>query len=77
MQRGHHPSYVMVWQGVSYQGMAPLHFCKKDVKTGAPVYQEDVLQRVVKTLNTSLFNGQKWVLQQDSAPAHKAKTTQE
>jgi len=23
------------------------------------------------------FNGQEWVFQQDSAPAHKAKTTQE
>jgi hypothetical protein len=57
--------------------MTPLHFCNKDVKTGAPVYQEDVLQRVVKTLNTPVFSGQKWVLQQDSAPAHKAKTTQE
>jgi len=25
----------------------------------------------------ALFNGHKWVFQQDSAPAHKAKTTQE
>jgi len=25
----------------------------------------------------TVFNGQKWVFQQDSAPAHKAKTTQE
>jgi len=30
----------------------------------------------VKPLNTTLFNGQEWVFQQDSAPAHKAKTTQ-
>jgi inhibitor of nuclear factor kappa-B kinase subunit alpha len=41
------------------------------------VYQEDVLQGVVKPLNTTLFSGQKWVYQQDSAPAHKAKMTQE
>jgi hemolysin-activating ACP:hemolysin acyltransferase len=47
------------------------------VKTGARVYQEDVLQGVVKPLNTTLFNGQNWVFLQDSAPAHKAKTTQE
>jgi hypothetical protein len=40
------------------------------------VYQEDVLQRVVKPLNTALFSGQKWVFQQDSTLAHKAKTTQ-
>jgi hypothetical protein len=41
------------------------------------MYQEDVLQGVVKPLNTTLFNGQKWFFQQDSAPAHEAKTTQE
>jgi len=32
---------------------------------------------VVKPLNITLFNGKKWVFQQDSAPAHKAKMTQE
>jgi len=47
------------------------------VKTGARVYQDDVLQGVVKPLNTTLFNGQKWVFQQDSAPARKAKMTWE
>ena len=49
----------------------------REVKTGACVYQEDVLQGVVKPLNTTAFNGQKWVFQQVSAPAHKAKMTQE
>jgi hypothetical protein len=47
------------------------------VKTGAQAYQEDVLQGIVKPLNPTLFNGQECVFQQDSAPAHKAKTTQE
>jgi len=67
----------MVWWGVSHQGVIPLHFCEKGLKTGARVYKEDVLQGVVKSLNTTFFSGQKWVFQQDSAPAHKAKTTQE
>jgi len=40
----------MVWCGVSNQGVTPLHFCEKGVKTGARVYQEDVLQGVVKPL---------------------------
>jgi inhibitor of nuclear factor kappa-B kinase subunit alpha len=74
---GHQPSYGMVWWGVSHQGVTPLHFCKKAVKTGARVYQEDVLQGAVKPLNMTVFNGQKWVFQQNSALAHKAKTTQE
>jgi len=36
-----------------------------------------MLLGVVKPLNATVFSGQKWVFQQDSAPAHKAKTIQE
>jgi hypothetical protein len=32
VQGGHHPSYIMVWWEVSYQGVTHLHFCKKGVK---------------------------------------------
>jgi hypothetical protein len=39
------------------------------------MYQEDELQVVVKLLNMTVFNGQKWVFQQNSAPAHKTKMT--
>jgi len=60
---------------VSHQEVTPLHFCDKGVKTGVRVYQEDVLQGVVKSLNTTLFYDQKWVFQQHSAPAHKAMKT--
>jgi len=63
--------------GVSHQGVTPFHFCKKGVKTGAQVYQEDVLKGFVKPLNTTVSSGQKWVFQQDSAPVHMAKMTQE
>jgi len=71
---GHHPSYVMVWWRVSQQGAIPLHFCEKGVKTGARVYLEGVLQGVVKSLNTTIFSGQKWIFQQNLAPVLKAKT---
>lgn len=77
VQRGHHPASVMVWWGVSYEGVTKLHFCPKGVKTSAKVYQEDVLNSLVKPLNESLFKDLHWVFQQDSAPAHKARTTQE
>jgi len=39
------------------------------MKWMSQVYQEDVLQRVVKHLNMAFFSGQEWVLQQDSVPA--------
>ena len=49
VQRGHHPCYFMVWWRVSYQGVTPLHFCEKGVKTGAQVYQEDFSTRSCET----------------------------
>lgn len=76
VQRGHHPAYVMVWWGVSYQGVTKLHFCEKGVKTSAKVYQDTVLEAVVKPLNNTLFKNEVWTFQQDSAPGHKARTTQ-
>lgn len=77
VQRGHHPASVMVWWGVAYDGVTKLHFCEKGVKTSAKVYQSDVLEKVVKPLNRTLFANKPWIFQQDSAPAHKAKSTQE
>jgi inhibitor of nuclear factor kappa-B kinase subunit alpha len=73
---GRYASYVMVWWGVSHQVVTPLHFFEKGVKTGPRVYQEDMLQGVVKPRNTTVVSRQKWVFQQDSAPAHKTKTIQ-
>jgi hypothetical protein len=32
VQIGHHPFYIMVWWGVSHQGVISLHFCTKGVK---------------------------------------------
>ena len=61
---GHHPSYVMVWWWGVPSGGDTSSFLRESVKTGARVYQEDVLQGVVKPLNTTLFNGQKWVFPQ-------------
>lgn len=76
IQRGHHPSSVMVWWGVSYAGATTLHFCEKGVKTSARVYENTVLEPIVKDLSNTLFENEEWSFQQDSAPAHKAKSTQ-
>lgn len=77
VEKGHHPASVMVWWGVSYDGVCSIHFCEKGVKTAAKNYQRDILNNVVKPLNETMFKNQPWTFQQDSAPAHKAKTTQE
>ena len=65
----------MVWWGVPSGGYT-YSYLQERGGTGVRVYQGDMLQ-IVKPLNTTLFNGQKWVFQHDSAPAHKGKTTQE
>jgi len=35
------------------------------------MYEEDLLQGVVKQLNMTFFSGQEWVFRQDSVPAQK------
>lgn len=77
VERGHHPASVMVWWGVSYEGVTELHFCQNGVKTKAANYQSDILVPVVKPLTQTLFSNEHWIFQQDSAPAHKARTTQQ
>ncbi|UYV84269.1 hypothetical protein LAZ67_X001712, partial [Cordylochernes scorpioides] len=77
LEKSHHPSSVIVWWGVSYQGVIDLHFCAKGVKTTAKNYQEDILEQIVKPLNTKMFNGEHWIFQPDSSPTHKAKSTQQ
>lgn len=76
VERGHHPASIMVWWGVSYQGVTQLHFCEKGVKTSAKNYQSDILEECVRPLTETMFSGEHWVFQQDSAPAHKASSTQ-
>ena len=76
VSRTHHPASVMVWWGVSYEGVTQLHFCQQGVKVKAKNYQSDILEPVVKPLSHTLFHNKDWVFQQDSAPSHKAKTTQ-
>ena len=51
-------------------------FLQKGVKTGAKVYEDMVLDPIVRGLNTILFRNKHWTYQQDSAPAHKAGSTQ-
>jgi len=46
-------------------------FLQERDETTVQVYQDDVLQGVVKQLNMTLFSGQEWVFQQDSVPAQK------
>jgi hypothetical protein len=48
-------------------------FLQERGETSVRVYEEDVLQGVVKQLNTTVFSGQDRVFQQDSIPAQKSR----
>ena len=61
--------------GVSYDATTKLHFCKKGVNTSAKVYEDTVLEPVVKLFNNTLFSNEHWSFKQDLASAHKALST--
>lgn len=47
----HHPASVMVWWGESYEGVTQLHYYVQGLKTQAINYQNDILEKVAKSLN--------------------------
>ncbi|UYV63624.1 hypothetical protein LAZ67_2005052 [Cordylochernes scorpioides] len=70
------PASVMVLGVISSEGdVMPLHFFEKGLRMNADTYI-NVLETVVKPWMDMVAAGRKYVFQQDSAPAHKAKKTQ-
>src|SRR5277367_3805735 len=76
-KKAHHPGSVMVWVGVTWMGKAEVCFVPQGVNVRAKNYLESVLEPIVKPLGATLFSDDHWSFQQDSAPAHGAKTVQE
>jgi transposase len=67
----------MVFGVVSNEGhVMPPYFFPQGLRINALAYKE-VLKTVVKPWIDSIRNGRPYVFQQDSAPSHKAKLTQE
>lgn len=71
------PQSVMVWAGICASGKTPLVFVDQGIKLCQEVYRRDVLQSVVLPWAQQHFGNEDWTFQQDSAPAHKAKKTQQ
>lgn len=71
------PASVMVLGVVSSEGhVMPPHFFPQGLRVNSAAYIE-VLKTVVKPWIDSVRNGRLYVFQQDSAPSHKARLTQE
>ncbi|EYC42467.1 hypothetical protein Y032_0531g3034 [Ancylostoma ceylanicum] len=77
VSRSQHPQRVMVWGAISSKGKSPLVFIDPDVKISADVYRKTVLEDTLLPWARSHYGDDGWIFQQDSAPAHKAKSTQE
>ena len=69
-----HPQSVMVWGRICATGKTPLIFVDESVKINAEVYRREILESVVLPWSLQHFDGD-WLFQQDSAPAHRARTT--
>ena len=65
---------VMVWGGVSAKGLTKLLFIKPGIKINANYYINDVLKPLIAD-SERLYPGKQFILQQDSAPSHRAKKT--
>ncbi|EFO93488.1 hypothetical protein CRE_29174 [Caenorhabditis remanei] len=72
-----HPASVMVFGAVCADGKSPLLFVDQGVKINKEVYISQILEKTLLPWAQKHFNGRRWVFQQDGAPAHTAKLSQQ
>ena len=75
IERAKFTSRVMVSAGVCLQGKGRLHFVQEKSKVNADYYMNELLQNLMDDCHYLL--GQHFIFQQDGAPAHAAKSTQQ
>ncbi|XGW33702.1 hypothetical protein V3C99_017823, partial [Haemonchus contortus] len=75
--RSGHAEKIMVWAAITYEAKSPLVFIDSDVKINTEVYLESVLKNALLPRTQCHFGSRPFVFQQDSAPAHRAKVTQQ
>ncbi|CAD6195120.1 unnamed protein product [Caenorhabditis auriculariae] len=72
-----HPASVMVFAGITADGKTPLIFVDPGVKVNQVYYREKILKLRVLPWANFHYGNRPWTFQQDGAPAHRAKVTQE
>ena len=70
-----HPKGVMVWIGISYNGITRPRFVKPGAKVNAKCYISKVLKPFLRDDVPVLYPNKDFIFHQDSAPSHKAKLT--
>ena len=68
---------VMVWAAVTANGRSPLVFVDQGIELKEENYQTDILEGSLLIWTQGHFKKRQWSFQQDSAPSHRAKKTQE
>ena len=71
------PRSVMVWGGVCTSSKPPLIFIDQGVKVNQEVYRRKTVGGVLLPRSQQHFGNRQWTFQQDSAPAHKTRKTEE
>ena len=69
------PLSIMVWAGVSADSRTDLIFIPRGVRINTETYKEIILDAEIKDAGQKLFNNERWLFQQDSAPANTSKGT--
>lgn len=77
VQRFQNHSAVMVWGAFSKSGKIPLLFIERGVKINQDYYIDEVLKGHLLKHASAMYGDDYYCFQQDSAPSHKAKRTQE
>lgn len=75
VERAKFAKHVMVSAGVCYGGKGRLHFIPEKAKVSAKLYVETLLPKLIEDCNSVLPSG--FIFQQDGAPAHTSKLTQD
>jgi inhibitor of nuclear factor kappa-B kinase subunit alpha len=66
----------MVWAGITHTGKTPLVFIDEGVKVDQEVYRTMLEEKLLPWAQEH-FGEEDWTFQQDSAPAHRARQTQD
>ena len=72
-----HPKGVMVWLGISANGVTKVRFIEPGVKINSDYYIDKVLKPVIRNDIPRLYPNGDCLFQQDSAPSHGSKKTQD
>ena len=71
------PASVMVWAAISENWRSSLNFVKQGCKVNIKSYIEDILTPAFVKLNSKHFKNDQFIFQQDGAPSHTSKMTEE